>query len=307
VEEGVVVTTSEPEAPGKDDEPFEEVTAAGVEAAEVEELLSPMAALPGGATFGSLVHAVLEHVDPVRLEEELRTHLTEQLRWWPVEAGVEELAEALVPLHHTPLGGLADDLTLGRVPLADRLRELEFELPLAGGDASRSGAVGEVRLRDLAPLMRAHLTDDDPLAAYSSRVEGTVLGDQPLRGYLSGSVDVVLRLPSGRFVVVDYKTNNLGDRVSDYLPERLAEAMLHSHYPLQAMLYSVVLHRYLRWRLPSYDPEQHLGGVLYLYLRGMAGPGTPRSDAGPAGVFSWRPPAAFVVALSDLLDGTVAR
>ncbi len=63
--------------------------------------------------------------------------------------------------------------------------------------------------------------------------------------------------------------------------------MLHSHYPLQALLYSVVLHRYLRWRLPSYAPEQHLGGVLYLFLRGMCGPETPVVDGHVAGVFDW--------------------
>ncbi len=59
----------------------------------------------------------------------------------------------------------------------------------------------------------------------------------------------------------------------DYRPEVLDEAMGHSDYPLQALLYTVVLHRFLRWRLPGYDPAAHLGGVLYLYLRGMCGPG----------------------------------
>ena len=118
---------------------------------------------------------------------------------------------------------------------------------------------------------------------------------------LAGSVDVVLRLPDGRFLIVDYKTNFLGESACDYLD--LAAAMLHSHYPLQALLYAVVVHRYLRWRLADYDPQTHLGGVLYLYLRGMCGPATPVVDGHPAGVFSWQPPAALVTALSDLLDG----
>jgi exodeoxyribonuclease V beta subunit len=168
-----------------------------------------------------------------------------------------------------------------------------------------------VLLRDLAPLLRRHLPAGDPLAPYADRLERPPLGDQPLRGYLSGSVDVVLRVPAPEglsFVVVDYKTNLLGDAdrpvtAADYAPPLLAEAMLHSHYPLQALLYSVVVHRYLRWRVPGYDPGVHLGGVLYLYLRGMCGPATPLVDGHPAGVFSWRPPAALVEALSDLLDG----
>ena len=52
--------------------------------------------------------------------------------------------------------------------------------------------------------------------------------------------------------------------------------MVEAHYPLQALLYAVALHRYLRWRQPGYDPAQHLGGVLYLFLRGMSGPGVAR-------------------------------
>jgi exodeoxyribonuclease V beta subunit len=87
----------------------------------------------------------------------------------------------------------------------------------------------------------------------------------------------------------------------------MAEAMLHSHYPLQALLYGAVLHRYLRWRLPGYDPDTHLGGVLYLFVRGMAGPDTPDSGGSPAGVFSWQPPTALLVALSDLLAGTAGE
>ena len=81
--------------------------------------------------------------------------------------------------------------------------------------------------------------------------------------------------------------------------------MGHSDYPLQALLYAAVLHRFLRWRQPGYDPERHLGGVLYLYLRGMCGPDTPLVDGAPCGVFAWQPPVALVEELSDLLAGTV--
>ena len=145
---------------------------------------------------------------------------------------------------------------------------------------------------------------------YADALDHPVLGGQSLRGYLTGSVDVVLRLPGPRYLVVDYKTNWLGghDRpltALDYRPEVLAAAMGHSDYPLQALLYAVVLHRFLRWRQPGYDPEAHLGGVLYLYLRGMCGPRTPVVGGEPCGVFSWRPPVALVEEISDLLDGVV--
>ncbi|MFD6141329.1 UvrD-helicase domain-containing protein [Promicromonospora sp. NPDC060271] len=308
---------SEPEAAGKDDEPAApeaDVPDAEEQAVPDAAETSPMADLPTGAAFGSLVHAVLEDADPFApdLRAELQEHVTEQLRWWPVQADPAALAEGLLPLHRTPLGPLAGGLTLGEIGRPDRLRELTFELPLNGGDLGGPGRA-EARLRDLAPLLRAHLPADDPLAAYADRLEQPALRDQPLRGYLTGSIDVVLRLPSGRFVVVDYKTNFLGPAVADYSRDRMAEAMLHSHYPLQALLYGAVLHRYLRWRLPGYDPGTHLGGVLYLFVRGMAGPDTPDSggasaaNGSPAGVFSWEPPPALLVALSDLLAGAAGE
>lgn len=78
--------------------------------------------------------------------------------------------------------------------------------------------------------------------------------------------------------------------------------MIAAHYPLQALLYSVALHRFLRWRLRGYDPARHLGGSLYLFLRGMCGPDTPVADGGRCRVFAWRPPAALVAELSDVLD-----
>jgi len=111
--------------------------------------------------------------------------------------------------------------------------------------------------------------------------------------------------------VVDYKTNRLatGDEpltAWHYRPEAMVEAMMHAHYPLQLLLYLAALHRFLRWRQPRYNPSRHLGGGLYLFLRGMCGPDTPVLDGTPCGVLGWRPPAALVVQLSTLLDGSRA-
>jgi exodeoxyribonuclease V beta subunit len=78
--------------------------------------------------------------------------------------------------------------------------------------------------------------------------------------------------------------------------------MAAAHYPLQGLLDSVALHRYLRWRLPGYDAELHLGGVLYLFVRGMVGVETPRADGRPCGVWSWHPPARLIESLSGLFD-----
>ena len=319
---------SEPEEQPKDDEdstPSLDLRTSGAAgeqptAPEPENSVpSPMAELPVGATFGSLVHAVLEVADPEApdLHAELLSHIREQLVRWPVELVPDLLAEALVRVCESPLGPLTGDATLRKIPLSDRLREMQFELPLSGGDVP-AYPTHPVRLGDLAPLLRAHLPDDDPLRPYAETLADPALGGQDLRGYLTGSVDVVLRVQTDtgtRYLVVDYKTNWLGRlegdgpaplTAHDYRPEKLREAMGGSDYPLQALLYSVVLHRYLRWRQPGYDPARHLGGVLYLYLRGMCGPQTPIVHGHPCGVFSWQPPVGLVKDLSDLLDGAAA-
>ena len=313
-DEAPAQVSSEPEVVEKDDEP--EIPVPAENASEVVAVPSPLAGFASGARFGSLVHAVLEHADPEAPDwpAELVRHVREQLVAWPVDLDPDALAAALVSVCDSPLGPLAGGRTLREVPLADRLRELDFELPIGGGDLP---VPDPRRLGEIAALLRHHLPAGDPLRPYADALDDPALGAQVLRGFLTGSVDVVLRVHGDsrgedpRFLICDYKTNWLGPAdepltFAAYTPDRLAAAMTHSSYPLQALLYAVVLHRFLRWRLPGYDPERHLGGVLYLYLRGMCGPETPVVDGDPCGVFSWRPPASLVVELSDLLDGVPA-
>ncbi|WP_380170352.1 UvrD-helicase domain-containing protein [Kineococcus sp. DHX-1] len=265
---------------------------------------SPLADLPAGTGFGTLVHAVLEGFDPAVPDRP--AHLAALAREQFAAPLAEPLAAALDPVLRTGLGPLADDRALQDFAVADRLAELDFELPLAGGDDAGPSAGG--RLGDLAVLLRRHLPADDPVHAYAGQLTEPALAAEGLRGYLTGSIDAVLRCGS-RFLVVDYKTNRLagpGEELTawHYRRPALDEAVLAAHYPLQALLYSVALHRFLRWRLAGYDPAEHLGGSLYLFLRGMCGPDVaPGPDGVPPGVWSWKPPAALVVATSDLLAG----
>ncbi len=203
----------------------------------------------------------------------------------------------------SPLGALVDEMALRDFGRRDRLDEMNFEFPLVGGDAP----AGKLAVSDLAQMLRERLPADDALAGYISRLDDPSL-IQSLRGYLSGSLDLVLRLPGNRFAIVDYKTNYLGAAETTtpnawhYRPAALNAEMYQAHYPLQALLYSVALHRYLRWRLPTYDPASQFAGVLYLFVRGMSSPQFPRTGEQPCGVWGWRPPVGLVEALSELFD-----
>ena len=289
---------SEPEDPGITDEPAGAVGSPTGAA-------SPMGGLPAGAEFGTFVHGVLERVDfaAADLDAELVGAIGAEQVLHPLDgvaAGM--LAQGLAAALTTPLGPVAGGAALRDVARADRLDELGFEYPLCGGDAP----AGEVLMADLA---RIFSEAGGRLAGYASRLADPLLASN-LRGYLSGSLDLVFRRPgpdgTPRFYVADYKTNWLGPegeplRAWHYRPAVLDAEMQRAHYPLQAALYLVALHRYLRWRLPGYRPDRHLGGVLYLFLRGMSGPDTPVVDGEPYGVFGWRPPPEFVTRLSELL------
>ncbi|MCL2315924.1 MAG: UvrD-helicase domain-containing protein [Actinomycetia bacterium] len=298
------------ETPGATDEPaLEPATAPGSSPGE-GEVPSPFLGLPAGTQFGSLVHAVLQTVDAASptLGEDLRAACARgaDQAWVPgLDPGA--LADALEAVVRTPLGPLADGLCLADVPARDRLPELSFELPL-GGPCGRRSCVAE-----LADLFTRFLPSDHPLAPYGPRLAASPAAPRVLAGWLTGSIDALLRLPGTRprFFLVDYKTNRLGGdgatgMTADYGPSAMAEAMIQAHYPLQALLYAVAADRFLRWRVSGYDPGRDACGVGYLFVRGMAGPGTPTLAGVPHGVFLWRPDPAFVAAASRLLAGDPA-
>jgi exodeoxyribonuclease V beta subunit len=311
--------SSEPEEPGTVDEPDEEFADEPLPAAERDERLvgvvCPLSDAPGGTGFGTFVHEVLERVDFAApdLVAEVNTAVAATLSRRPSDIGeVEQLVAGLVAAVETPLGRLAGGVRLRDVARRDRLDELAFELPLAGGD----DPTGSLATADIAALLERHLDPAGPLSGYPARLVAPGL-QSGLRGYLTGSLDLVFRSggvaperDASRYFVVDYKTNRLG-RTGEtltawhYRPEALDAEMQRSHYPLQALLYSVALHRYLRWRVAGYRPEVHLGGVLYLFVRGMTGPVCPEVDGRTCGVFAWAPPAPLVSGLSDLLDSGI--
>jgi exodeoxyribonuclease V beta subunit len=266
-----------------------------------------LADMPGGAAVGTVIHGVFEHLDfeAPDLSLAVEEAVAKESSWRNVDLGdAATVAAGLCAAVTSSLGPLVGGRALRDVARRDRLDELTFEIPLVGGDTPLAAAKLDVGA--LADLLERHLPAGDPVARYASR-----LRDLPqtgsLRGYLTGSLDLVFRIDGNRFVLADYKTNKLGTLEETltawhYRPDAVQAEMVAAHYPLQAVLYCVALHRYLRWRLPGYDPATHFGGVLYLFVRGMSAREPTVVDDQPCGVWSWLPPAALVEALSELFE-----
>ncbi|MGH2913876.1 MAG: UvrD-helicase domain-containing protein [Solirubrobacteraceae bacterium] len=290
--------TSEPEEPILVDEPSAALASEAAPPLQTPAEDAPLALAdaPAGVQFGTFVHLVMQATDFAAgdLDVELATRIAEARGRAATPIAPEAaLVAGLRAVIETPLGPLFGGARLRDVARADRLDELAFELPLAGGDRP-SGTVSPERI---AAVLAEHLDERDPLAGYPERLTSDRALRHNVRGYLTGSIDLVVRI-GGRFALLDYKTNRLAApgeplTVANYGPDALRADMIRHHYALQALLYTVALHRYLRWRLRGYDPARDLAGVAYLFVRGMP----------DAGVFSWAPPPELVTALDDALDG----
>jgi exodeoxyribonuclease V beta subunit len=117
---------------------------------------------------------------------------------------------------------------------------------------------------------------------------------QQLNGMLKGFIDLVFE-HEGRYFVADYKSNRLGAGDADYTPAAMQAQVLRHRYELQYTLYLFALHRLLRSRLPDYDYDRHVGGAVYLFLRGHAAAG--------GGLHLERPPRQLMEALDALFSG----
>ncbi|WP_432481587.1 UvrD-helicase domain-containing protein [Moraxella sp. ZY200743] len=132
--------------------------------------------------------------------------------------------------------------------------------------------------------------------AYSDKPLSLTKDDsyQPLYRYLKGGIDLVYE-HEGRFFVVDYKSNFLGNGIQAYHEQALFESMDRAGYWLQAAIYQVALHRLLKMRVKDYVGNEHryLGAVEYLFLRGVA-------DDERLGRMVWQVPIELVRRLDEL-------
>ena len=257
-----------------------------------------------GPQAGTFLHGLLEWAgrqgfaalakDPARLAEQVRWRLQRMPDWQPWQS---LLTDWLVRLLTQPL--LLDAGGRGRAP------ESTLDAPVDAGHAPSDGgscftlaglrqyqvemsfmlAVQDIDLPALDAWVRQH--------TFSGAARPPLLPGQ-LNGMLKGFIDLVFE-HEGRFYVLDYKSNWLGASDEAYRDETMQAAVLAHRYELQYLFYLLALHRLLKVRLPDYDYDRHVGGALYLFLRGSGAPSR--------GVFAARPPRAVIEALDAAFAG----
>lgn len=234
-------------------------TAAMVDIADlIEETVIDRRIPARGAAFGIFVHRLLERwaqghsvaEEELKRQRDLAGYTEKQVPIAALCSLVEATLKASLPPGGHSLQALTD---------SERAAELEFDLAVP-----------------------AQPTDALSQAWQQLRGGDIRLNKQRVGGLLRGFIDLVVRI-DGRYYVVDYKTNDL----PEYSAKGLELAMLEHDYDLQYLLYLLALHRHLGARLHDYDPRHHLGGALYLFVRGMA------ADS-ESGVFYRQAPVALI-------------
>ena len=272
----------------------------------------PLARLVGGTYFGKIMHSVYERIDFTAsdLGAEVARVVDAVANSALLRRHRDELVRGVVLSLITPLGGPFGGFRLSSVEPTDRLNELGFEIGLAAAkDGVKVSDIGRTLLEVLEGAGRA----DDVLAPYARELASSSF-DIPLLGLMNGSIDTLLRVTVGNaqsLWVTDWKSNRLDEDGMDtlihgYRRDRMREEMEHHHYPLQALIYGVAVHRYVRARSAG-AVAPAVAGLAYFFIRGMVGDDTPEDALGYRnGVFVWEAPGGLWERLSDVMSGVRA-
>ena len=250
----------------------------------------PWQQFPAGARYGTLLHDLLQyqaeqawplaHTHSKGQDMVWQQLLQRKADWLQLPSDAQALLHPWLqtilskplPLQaaDAPSHPLGTPLVLQALTADSVWAEMEFSLP-----------VGQLSSQALDAHIQRHVLPG---------LERPALQNKVLQGMLSGFMDLVLQ-HDGRYWVLDYKSNLL----KDYQANDLNAAILSKRYEVQYVLYTLALHRLLKSRLPDYNYEQHMGGSVYVFLRGIDTPG--------AGVHAMRPAWALI----DLLDQSFAQ
>ena len=237
---------------------------------------------PRGAKAGTCLHEIFEQLQYPQLTGESVTAIARSSLagngfhelWLPaVRRMVEDVTSALIIPDHP-------DFTLAQLKRGDWQAEVEFYLPI----------------RQLAPdtLRRLFegIMDEERFVDFSQLLNR--LSFRQSRGMLQGFIDLVFT-HNGRFYILDWKSNHLGMKTSDYTQDTMHESMCRSAYILQYHLYTLALDRLLKVRLPGYSYDKHFGGAIYLYLRGIS------AGSATGGIYCGRPQPEFIRRAGEMM------
>ena len=245
-----------------------------------------LAEFPKGPVPGELIHEIFEKIDFKAESSQIRNIIESKLVQYGFNAffWTDPLVKAFSEILETPLynghNGQQAAFSLKDIKRDKRLNEMGFIFPFKSFSRQM-----------LADIFKKYM-NHPASGLYAQKILN--LKFNAFKGFMKGFVDLVFKF-KGKWYIVDYKSNYLGDTYSDYALAAMTDAMIEHHYFLQYHIYVTAVHRYLGLKLKNYNYNTHFGGVLYLFVRGM------HPDYGTAsGVFQDRPDHELIKKLSAL-------
>ncbi|MFT6777903.1 MAG: exodeoxyribonuclease V beta subunit [Paraglaciecola sp.] len=248
-----------------------------------------------GANAGSFLHGILENID-LQKPEQLAQVITQQSTWFGIdEAWHGCLENWLTDVLLAPFSAVAvselNTQTLKETDTQKAMKTANIRL------AQLSAKQVKVEMEFHMPLHEVKVEDFNHIINQYFKQHARDYQFEQLNGMIKGFIDLMFEF-EGKFYVADYKSNHLGDSYDSYHYAAMEQAMTGHDYHLQAILYTLALHRWLKYKLPNYDYHTHIGGAYYLFIRGM-------SQTQPGnGVYFVLPEKSMIKALDDLFSGT---
>jgi len=231
-----------------------------------EEEAEGFFAFPKGATPGTAIHEMFEHID-FQNDLDWASVVDEKLLKYRLHADESEEVssirrEACLDMINKVLSTeLSGSFTLRDISMSQRLDEMEFYFPIQN-----------IQLEKIVALFQKHYKNDERLVFADDLKSLNYEMDQ---GFLNGAIDLAFE-KDGKFYILDWKSNHLGNEYEDYHPQAIKEKVREKLYFLQYHIYTVALHLYLEKHLDSYSYKEHFGGIFYTFVRGMK----PNSSTG---------------------------
>ncbi len=234
--------------------------------------------LARGIKAGDMLHNIFEFIDFSDDEDLNWKKVIEQSlsRFLPKdnnEKTKEKLLEMVQTVLNTTISFGNDSFSLSEIERAKRITELEFDFITK---RFKINSLSELENKLPDGYQISHKQNED------------------IEGLLHGFIDLFFE-HNGKYYILDWKSNFLGDRTEDYSKEKMTKAMSESNYHLQYLIYTLAVKKYLTLKIENFDYDTQFGGVIYIFLRGV------REDE-DKGIFTFKPEIEAIQKIENIFS-----
>jgi len=201
--------------------------------------------IPAGKAMGTLLHSIFENVDFNASEKEIRSLVERKLGGFKefsknTDEGEKRIAWVEKQVKVILNKNLGEAGKLCEIDASNRAAELGFFMKAENLD-----------LKKIKEIMKEKILDFEK--------------EELLAKYIKGAMDLVFLGKDGKYYILDWKSNNLGD----FSKAGMEEAMRHSAYHLQYYIYAGALKRWLEQTRENFNFKEKFGGAYYIFIRGV--------------------------------------